>query len=320
MILRTAQALGYQPNFLARSLATDGSPFVGILVVNLHNPIFAEIADAVRSELDARGEYGLITSATIANGESTSEPYGRIDSRIIAMLQDLRPKALIVVGTVIEHEALFTGIPTVYASAAPSPSSGYSSVRMDDVKGIALVIDHLQELGHDRIAFTGGQGSAVAKSRETAYVEAMHTRRLVPRVQSAGFSEHEGYTAAEKLLRSNVPPTAIVSVNDISAIGVLAAADDAGVRVPEELAVVGFDNIPLSDLERISLTSVDPQNQLIGRLSAQAVFDMLANPDGPVRENLISPSLVVRRSTRSAPPAAVLEGCPNAPTGYPNLQ
>lgn len=302
LILRTARSLGYQPNFLARSLATDGSPFVGILVVNLHNPIFAEIADAVRSELDAHGEYGLITSATIPNGQNASEPYGRIDSRIIAMLQDLRPKALIVVGTVIEHEALFTGIPTVYASAAPNPSSGYSSVRMDDVKGIDLVIDHLQELGHDRIAFAGGQGSAVAKSRETAYVEAMRARGLVPIVQSAGFSEQEGYSAASKLLRSDVPPTAIVSVNDISAFGVLSAADDAGVRVPEELAVVGFDNISLSDLERISLTSVDPQNQLIGRLSAQVVFDMLADPGGPAREDLISPSLVVRRSTRSTSP------------------
>lgn len=301
LILRSAQSLGYQPNFLARSLAADGSPFVGILVVNLHNPIFAEIADAVRSELDARGEYGLITSATIANDRSPTEPYGRIDSRVIAMLQDLRPKALIVVGTVIEHEALSSGIPTVYASAAPSPGSGYSSVRMDDVSGIALVLDHLQGLGHAQIAFTGGQGSAVAKSRETAYIEAMRSRGLVPRVQSAGFSEHDGYTAAQQLLRSSTPPTAIVSVNDISAIGVLAAADEAGVRVPDQLAVVGFDNISLSGLERISLTSVDPQNQLIGRLSAQAVFDILADPEAPRRENLITPSLVVRRSTVAKP-------------------
>ena len=123
LILRTAHMLGYQPNFLARSLATEGSPFVGILVVNLHNPIFAEIADAVRVELDKRGEYGLITSATVANDHDPTQPYGRIDSRVIAMLQDLRPKALIVVGTVLEHEELFNGIPTVYASAEPRSDS-----------------------------------------------------------------------------------------------------------------------------------------------------------------------------------------------------
>lgn len=297
LILRTAQTLGYQPNFLARSLAADGSPFVGILVVNLHNPIFAEIADAVRTELDARGEYGLITSATMAKGDDPTQPYGRIDPRVVAMLQDLRPKALIVVGTVVEHEGLFTGIPTVYASAEPSPDSGYTSVRMDDTKGAELVIEHLRELGHERIAFTGGLGGTVAKTREIAYRQAMEAQGLEPIVQPAGFVERDGYAAAQELLATRKPPTAIVSVNDISAFGVLAAADEAGVSVPDDLAVVGVDNIALSALSRISLTSVDPQNQTIGRLSARAVFDILANPDQPATQHLITPRLIVRGST-----------------------
>ena len=297
LILRTARKLGYQPNFLARSLATDGSPFVGILVVNLHNPIFAEIADAVRVELDARGEYGLITSATVADDEDPEQPYGRIDSRVIAMLQDLRPKALIVVGTVLEHEGLFDGIPTVYASSEPSRDSECTSVRMDDTQGAELVIDHLRGLGHERIAFVGGQGGAVARTREKAYRRAMESRGLRPIVRPAGYFESDGYAAAEELLALPSPPTAIVSINDISAIGVLAAADDAGVAVPDELAVVGVDNISLSALKRISLTSVDPQNQTIGRLSARAVFDMLADPEEPVKQHLITPELVVRHST-----------------------
>ena len=289
--------LGYQPNFLARSLATEGSPFVGILVVNLHNPIFAEIADAVRVELDKRGEYGLITSATVANDHDPTQPYGRIDSRVIAMLQDLRPKALIVVGTVLEHEELFNGIPTVYASAEPRSDSDYTSVRMDDAEGAELVIDHLCELGHERIAFVGGLGGAVAKTREFAYRKAMESRGLTPIVRPAGFFEGDGYAAATELLAMVSPPTAIVSINDISAIGILSAADDAGVAVPDELAVVGVDNIPLSALKRISLTSLDPQNQMIGQLSAQAVFDILADPNEPAKQHLITPKLVVRHST-----------------------
>lgn len=297
LILRTAQTLGYQPNFLARSLATEGSPFVGILVVNLHNPIFAEIADAVRVELDKQGEYGLITSATVANDHDPAQPYGRIDSRVIAMLQDLRPKALIVVGTVIEHEGLFEGIPTVYASAEPRSDSGYTSVRMDDTQGAELVIDHLRELGHERIAFVGGLGGAVAKTREFAYRKAMESRGLTPIVREAGFFESDGYAAATELLALPSPPTAIVSINDVSAIGILSAADDAGVVVPDELAVVGVDNIPLSALKRISLTSVDPQNQMIGRLSAQAVFDILADPNEQAKQHLITPKLIVRQST-----------------------
>src|SRR5699024_10634274 len=82
LILRPARQLGYHPTSRARSLAPAGSPFVGILVLKLHNPIFAETAGAVRGELDARGEYGLITSATVADDEDPEQPYGRIDSRV----------------------------------------------------------------------------------------------------------------------------------------------------------------------------------------------------------------------------------------------
>src|SRR5699024_6788688 len=147
------------------------------------------------------------------------------------------------------------------------------------------------------IAFGGGQGGAVPSTRERAYRRAMESRGLTPIVRPAGYFEHDGYAAAEELLALPSPPTAIVSINDISAIGVLAAADDAGVAVPDELAVVGVDNISLSALKRISLTSVHPQTRAIGRLSAGAVCDMLADPEEPAKQHLITPQLVIRRST-----------------------
>ncbi|QPR39741.1 LacI family DNA-binding transcriptional regulator [Brevibacterium casei] len=303
LILEAAQALGYEPNFLARSLARDSAPFVGILVVNLRNPIFAEIAEAVRQELDLNGEYGLITSAAITGSDDPPDSYGRIDPRVIRMLQDLRPKALIVVGTVPEHEDMFRGIPTVYASAAPRPTTEYSSVRMDDAKGMELAVDHLVSLGHTSIGFIGGRGGDVSSGRAVAFADQMESRGLDPLIEPAGFSEVEGYRAANSLLARNHPPTAIVCVNDISAIGALAAADDAGLTVPDDLAVVGFDNIPLAALNRISLTSVDPQNREIGRLSAQAVLDILRTPDNCASESLIAPGLVIRGSTVKGPAA-----------------
>ena len=297
LILEAAQALGYEPNFLARSLARDSAPFVGILVVNLRNPIFAEIAEAVRQELDLNGEYGLITSAAITDSDDLPNSYGRIDPRVVRMLQDLRPKALIVVGTVPEEEAMFRGIPTVYASAAPRPNTEHSSVRMDDAKGMELAVDHLVSLGHTRIGFIGGRGGAVSAGRARAFTTEMESRGLEAVVEQAGFSEAEGYRAANDLLSRDRRPSAVVCVNDISAIGVLAAADDAGVVVPDELAVVGFDNIPLADLNRISLTSVDPQNREIGRLSALAVLELLGAQGTPPSESLITPDLVIRGST-----------------------
>lgn len=297
LIFAAAEELGYQPNFLARSLATDGAPFVAILVVNLHNPIFAEIADSVRAWLDANGEYGMITTATMPDTESRADHYGRIDPRVIAMLQDLRPRALIVVGTVADPALLLKGVPTVYASAAPPRNSGYSAVHVDDAAGVDLVIDHLVGQGHRRIAFIGGQGGAVSKGREHAYRAAMQALGLTETVISAGFSESEGYQAAKCLLDSSDPPTAIAAVNDMSAIGALTAADEMGARVPTDLAVAGFDNIPLAKLRRISMTTVDANNREIGRLAARSALESLTEPDAATTEHLITPELVVRGST-----------------------
>lgn len=297
LILNAANDLGYQPNFLARSLATDGAPFVAILLVNLHNPIFAEIADSVRATLDANGEYGMITTATMPDVESRADHYGQVDPRVISMLRDLRPRALVVVGTVVEHEPLLNGIPTVYASAAPRKGSGYSAVHVDDTAGVDAVVEHLVEQDHERIAFIGGQGGAVSKGREQAYLDTMTSRGLATQVAPAGFSEEEGYQAAKELLKTPEPPTAIVAVNDMSAIGALTAADEAGLSVPGDVAIAGFDNIPLAKLQRISLTTVDPQNQEIGRLAAHSTLERLTDPDSAATEHLIAPRLVIRDST-----------------------
>lgn len=289
-----ALRLGYQPNLLAMSLAGDGVPFVAILVVNLHNPLFADIADAVRAELDLHGQYGLVTSATLPGRENRAASYGRIDPRVVGMLTDLHPRALIVIGTA-HGDPSFSGIPTVYASAAPGPEA--TSVRADDRHGMELVVDHLRQGGRRRIAFVGGEAGPVSRSREQAYRAVMQAAGLSPDVRPAGFSEEDGLRAGRDLLQGQRRPDAIIAVNDLAAIGVLTAADELGASVPGELAVTGFDNISLSGLHRIRLTSVDPDNAAIGRWAATAALARIADASLAPEEELIRPRLVVRDTT-----------------------
>jgi DNA-binding LacI/PurR family transcriptional regulator len=303
-IREAAEELGYQPNFLARSLAAEGSPFIGIVVVDLRNPLFADIADAARAEFDAQGQYGLITSASVPGVADEGERYGRVDDRVMAMLQDLRPRALLVIGTVADASALPSGIPIVYASAAPEAGSGHASVRVDDRAGMELLFEHLTERGHRRIAFVGGEGGGVSRSRREAYAASCRARGLEELVFPASYSEREGAEAGARLLRAEPRPTAAIAVNDLAALGVQAAAERAGLELPRELAVAGFDNTYLAGLPRISLTSVDPCNAEIGRLAARRILSALQDPTALGGDELVRPGLVVRASTRSEPGGA----------------
>ncbi|WP_291278373.1 LacI family DNA-binding transcriptional regulator [Galactobacter sp.] len=295
-ILKTAARLGYRPNMLARSLATDGMPFVAIVVVNLHNPLFAAIADAVRAELDLHGEYGLITAATLPGYPGKVTSYGRLDTRVVTMVKDLRPKALIIIGTA-EGSPLFDDIPTVYASAAPGPGS--YSIHVDDAVGMRLAVEHLVAAGRQRIGFVGGKAGPVSEARERAYRVLAAEHDVTPRSRPAGFSESEGRQAAAELLAQPAGhrPDAIIAVNDMAAIGALTAVDEAGLRVARDVAVVGFDNSTLASMPRIDLTSVDPHNDEIGRLAARTALTLMRGDEPSQLEQVITPHLVIRGSS-----------------------
>ncbi|MGO3151005.1 MAG: LacI family DNA-binding transcriptional regulator [Galactobacter sp.] len=295
-ILETAARLGYRPNMLARSLATDGMPFVAIVVVNLHNPLFAAIADAVRAELDLHGEYGLITAATLPGYPGKVTSYGRLDTRVVTMVKDLRPKALIIIGTA-EGSPLFDDIPTVYASAAPGPGS--YSIHVDDAVGMRLAVEHLAAAGRQRIGFVGGKAGPVSEAREQAYRVLAAEYDITPRSRPAGFSESEGRQAAAELLSQPAGhrPDAIIAVNDMAAIGAITAVDEAGLLVARDVAVVGFDNSTLAAMPRIDLTSVDPHNDEIGRLAARTALTVMRGEKPEQPEQVITPHLVIRGSS-----------------------
>ena len=298
-VQQAAAELGYRTNLAARSLSAVRSGTVGVLAADLRNPWSMDIVEAVGQALEEARLATLLTSAVLP---SSAADQPRLDVGVIGALRDLRVDGLLVVGSVPDGARLAEvvgDLPVVVVGARAESLARADAVRSDDAAGMELVVDHLVERGHRRIAHLGGAGGAVASERAAGYRTAMTRHGLAGEivVQACDFSEDGGYTAAAALLDGGRPVTAL------AAVGALSAAADAGLDLPAGLAVTGYDDTFLAELRQISLTSVNPDSAGMGELAARRLLERIASPDRPGVEHLVAPRLVIRASSaRPIPP------------------
>jgi len=293
--------LGYRTNWAARSLSAVRSGAVGVLAADLRNPWSMDVVEAVGQALEEARLTTLLTSAVLPSRAAGGR---RLDVGVIGALRDLRVDALLVVGSVPDRPRLAEeagDLPVVVVGARAEGLDRADAVRSDDAAGMGLVVDHLVARGHRRIAHLGGAGGAVAGERAAGYRAAMARHGLAGEllVQECDFSEDGGYAAAAALLGGR-PVTALAAVNDLAAVGAMSAAADAGVDLPDGLAVTGYDDTFLAELRQISLTSVNPDSAGMGALAARCLLERMASPDSPGVEHLVAPRLVVRASSAQA--------------------
>ena len=289
-------ALGYRANLAARSLVARNRNTVGMVLGELHNPWVVDLAEIARGELQAAG-FGVLFSAMGQHGGQG------VDATALQTLRDLRVSGALVIGTAddtVSFAPALDGIPAVFVGSGVPPAPGLDVVGGDDAAGIDLLVTHLLESGHRRIAhLTGGPG-VVSALREAAYHRSMKRHGLAAWVVDAGPSFEEGRQAVATQLLSRpaeTRPDALCCFNDLSALGAMQALDAAGAS----MAVSGYDNIPVAAMGRISLTSVDSDNLAMGRQAARLLLRALA-PGGTSasgRQVLVRPRLVVRSSTAS---------------------
>jgi DNA-binding LacI/PurR family transcriptional regulator len=298
-VRQAAAELGYRTNWAARSLSAVRSGTVGVLAADLRNPWSMDIVEAVGRVLEEAGLTTLLTSAVLPM-RAAGQP--RLDVGVIGALRDLRVDGLLVVGSVPDRARLVEAVgdlPVVVVGARAEGLARADVVRSDDAAGMELVVDHLVERGHRRIAHLGGAGGAVAGERAAGYRTAMGRHGLAGEavVQACDFSEDGGYAAAAALLGGGRRVTALAAVNDLAAVGAMSAAADAGLDLPGGLAVTGYDDTFLAELRQISLTSVNADSAGIGGLAARRLLERIADPDRPGSERLVPPRLVVRASS-----------------------
>lgn len=293
LVLDAADALGYRPNVLARNLASRRTKTIGVVLNDLHNPFFAEVADGIQAAADT-AEYRLL----YGNGQHSVD--GEADA--VETFLQFRVDGVILAGsldvTTMEKAARSSAVVVV---GRTEKSESVDTVNTDDRAGAALAVDHLVQLGHRRIAHLDGGAGAGAAERSAGYVASMHRHGLNEHVQivAGDYDESGGQAGAAELLAAPVRPTAVFASNDLSAIGALDHIMRTGLRVPDDISVMGFDNMALSALSYVSLTTVNQPTGELGRAAVELVLERL---DGRTvsTQYVGAPTLVVRTST--APP------------------
>ncbi|MFE9575762.1 LacI family DNA-binding transcriptional regulator [Nocardia sp. NPDC006044] len=295
-VLAAAKDLGYQPDIMARSLASRTSNIVGVMVSDLHNAFFADVVEGMDTAAQESGlELILNTGRRSAARERTA----------LESLLAFRPGGIILLSPILPASAIRDAAqqaPLVLVSRS-SAIADVDTVNDDGEVGTGLAVDHLASLGHRRIVHLDGGTAFTASPRRKGYQTAMERHGLEPMVVPSEHTDSAGIAAVQKLLnlftRDNFP-TALVCGNDFNAVGAMSALEEAGLRVPEDVSIVGYDNTSLAALRHVSLTTIDQPRVQMGRLAIEALVERLrADRTEPVRRRL-QPSLVVR-STTSAP-------------------
>lgn len=298
LVLATAATLGYRPNPLARGLRGASTMLLGLIVRDITDPFFAGAIEAVSTAARERG-YNVVLGHAHARADEAIDLWAVLEARhcdAILLLGDTTDQPQLLrdlAGAHVPVVTLWQGMKTTEVA----------SVSVDNRAGVRAVLDHLSELGHERIAFVGGRQLGDIKDREKAFVRYFQSRGAPVR---EGYLQHgandPGAAAAalQRLLALPAPPTAVVAATDVLALGLLHAAHESGLIVPEQLSVTGFDDIPVAAFTVPSLTTVRMPVREMVEQAMQLALDKQGRTAGrsPV---ILQPSLVVRASTARRP-------------------
>jgi LacI family transcriptional regulator, galactose operon repressor len=309
-ILAAVERLGYRASTIARALRTQRSFSVGVVLADITNPTFPEIVRGIEDALRASG-----CTLLLCNTDGSVER----QAQYMRALADRHVDGLILVSQHLDTPA----IEPLLATARPSVlvhrrhrRRTFDYVGLDNVRGITLALEHLTTLRHRRIAFIRGpQESTAVEERYGAFAAFVAAGRIdddACLVVQGDYTREGGYAAGEILLDLPHPPSAIIASNDVAALGVLEAARERRLEVPRDVSIVGFDDIFVSGLNAISLTTVRQPMREIGAAAAQLLLKRITDGKHPYRAKQIvfAPDLVVRRTT--APPASRSAAAPGS--------
>ncbi len=310
-ILAAADELGYRPNTVARSLRTRRSHTVGVLIPDIANPLFPPIVRGIEDRLAADGYVALI-----GNTDSDDDRERLVFDGMLARHVDGVVCATAHLRSSLLAEAAAAQIPVVLVNRN-AEGYGFPAVSVDNERGIAMAVDHLVGLGHRRIAHIAGpQDVSTGLSRYRGFVAAMAAHGLTADpglvAHATAYSLEEGDRCGRALLAADAGCTAVAAANDMLAVGCYAALDAAGLSCPQDISVVGFNDMPFMDRLRPPLTSVSfPHYQVgaeAGRLILEQIAAIGAPGQAPAEEQpkvlYLAPELRVRGSTGPPRPAA----------------
>jgi LacI family transcriptional regulator len=300
-VMDAINKLGYEPDARAQALRSGSTKTVALIIPDLQNPHFSEYATGIEEAARAAG-YHLLLSSTTMNDEYAVEIFRdlarrRFDGLIIAssfILEAEEARATL-------QQIRQRGLPIVEMDE----NYGVDSVSADYREATREVMSYLLSLGHRRIGLIYGLGRhEIGQDRLEPYLESLTTANIpieTDLIVECGPTIEDGYKASRKLLQLSHRPSALIVINDLLAMSALRAAADLGLRVPGDLSLVGFDDIPMANYLVPRLTSVTKDARALGKKAFELLLVRIQNPDLP-RQQVHSPArLIIRESTGPAP-------------------
>jgi LacI family transcriptional regulator len=285
----------YRPDAVARSLRIRQTFVLAMIIPDITNPLFAGIFMGIEDVAGERG-YSVILANTGGSAERErshlrSLQARRVDGMVLASVSLRDPSVRWLREQGIRHVLVnrYSGERDPFVGA-------------DDVAGGTIATSHLVELGHRRIAhLAGSRGVSTAVQRRRGYLAALDQAGIAPDAElivESGYLEETGRRAMERLLRLARPPTAVFAVNDMAAMGAHAAVLDAGLRIPEDVAIAGYNDVPFAARLTPPLTTLRVPVRDFGRLSAEMLIEQIRSGRSIGRRVVLQPELIVRGSTR----------------------
>jgi DNA-binding LacI/PurR family transcriptional regulator len=292
-IKEVIRELGFYKNVHARRLVRGRSDFLGLIVSDIGNPFFPEVIKSFESAALENGFDLLLCNTNYEPRRTESAVRKMIENKVrgvAVMTSEFEPD--------LAENLVASHVPVVFLDVGPVQSLT-SNIRVDYSQGIFEAIGHLCELGHTEIAFIAGpQNLRSAVTRRRAFLDALEKIGLPShRTLEGNHKVDGGTTAVRALLREHPLPTAILSSNDLTAIGAMRALHEAGVKVPEDVSVVGFDDIDFAQMAHPPLTTVSLPRDRLGSLAFHALHKLFGHKGAHGAEFVIETHLVKREST-----------------------
>ena len=294
-ILKIANRLGYMPNRIARSLVSKKSDLISLIVADISNQFFAEISRGIEDRARENG-YHVIFS-------STDDDPKNLESSV-RMMREMGVDGFIIAAVSLEEpivdELLDQDIPVVLINRRIKKSN-VNYVVVDNYKGAYLAVEHLINIGYKKIGIISGRSSvSTGKERLQGYRKGLldHGLKFQKEYSSQGpFTKEHGKKAARKMLTLKNRPEAIFAASDNIALGVMNAAGELGLKIPEDLAIVGFDDTNFSSNSKIRLTTVSQRKYEMGERGVQILIDLIENQESDyINKVVLEPRLIIRES------------------------
>ena len=287
----------YHPSIMARGLATGRLNIIALIVSDIRNPFYAELVWTINNCLREQGYLMTLYNSTQVMGENDQH---------LQKLFDYGFSGIIIADA--RNESSFARLlanascPIVLVNRELDCSADYDTISVDNRKGGYLATEHLLSLGHRRIGMLRGPSiSTTSQGRYEGYLSAMREYGLTPdprHVFSGILNLESGEEFAKKvIIESDNPPTAVFVGGDLMSLGVMDCCLRHGIRIPEDLSIVGFDDIPVTETKMIDLTTVHHPFGKMGELVAQRIIDRIQGNDEPISKTMLMPTLKIRQST-----------------------